>query len=101
MGILSVFMEDVVTGALIGAAVGAGIGAIASLVYWYVKTGKIKKRFNIGKGMEYEKVISALGEPLSKNEKGNKITCKWNLNIDGKAFKITIIFRNKTLVRIV
>ena len=91
-------------GALIGGLIGAGVGMVIYIIIYVAKAaakrGKINSNFYIVKGMTYEQVVKAIGEPRYKAQSGEKLDCFWDLQQEGKEFKIRVVFENNTVVKV-
>jgi len=73
---------------------GAVIGGIMGLIMWLVKAQKIRSYYKVSKGMTYEQIIAALGEPNSKTQKGDKLICLWKFTFNGKPSGARAVFIN-------
>ncbi|MDR1092709.1 MAG: hypothetical protein LBL66_01005 [Clostridiales bacterium] len=83
--------------ALICTGIGCVAGGVVGLIIALRKAAKIRKHFNIDKGMAYERIISVMGEPFGKVQKGEKLICQWRFPLDGKQSGARIVFVNNTV----
>ena len=75
------------------------IGAVGGIFVYFLKNKRIKKKFNISKGMTYEQIVAALGEPSIKKQKNERLVCSW-FRFGGKPCNATIIFENDVVIGI-
>ena len=75
--------------------IGGGLagGAYGAMIY-LKKANKIRKHFNVTKGMAYEQIVAAFGEPNVKNPKGEKLICEWFFDLEGKRTFARAVFVN-------
>lgn len=85
---------------LIGAAGGAIVGAAVGAIIWLMKAGKVRQHFNVNKGMTYEQIIAALGEPGVKTQNGEKLVCQWKVALNGKPIGVRAVFMNNIAVSV-